>query len=367
MSEKNTSYLYPVITTVTPKRYQHGFWVVYYLSWGVSSFFQGSIPAHSNFAYLYRDLFDRLPFALFGAAFALAILRRHRFSIRAAFQRLFETYSKFHLAMALLFITASGQVVLPLWNLLTDRSSASWMFAPNNPHYTAPIVVTLVSLVGAGILAPLSEEITFRGFLLDFERNKHRRLLVAIGMSSFWFMMMHPSYEWADVFVFACIQSVFYLNTNNIAFTMLTHAWWNFYVFAPSVWYFLFPSQVISYKMTSLNQIIAHGWGHVLAWLPWLIISGVYLFWHKQMWRIHTPATNVRAITRQERRKEKKNEKKNEKKWREYEKALAWGNAQRAQLPSSNRYGSPAGDHRAISGFQPRPQRALPRTPGMEI
>lgn len=76
------------------------------------------------------------------------------------------------------------------------------------------------------IIAPLSEELIFRGPLLFLLRGRRRYLFLII--STFWFVLIHDDLIFGTLFSFGL--SFLTLRFKNLSVPIVAHAIWNFYV-----------------------------------------------------------------------------------------------------------------------------------------
>jgi uncharacterized protein len=129
------------------------------------------------------------------------------------------------IALAMIFRSFS---IITLYGLLAIAFPAfveEWLlresrivYGPGQAEY--PFIVTVLSLFLALVLAPISEEILFRGALLH--RIWHKwGLAPAIFGSSFLFALLHA--EFFGTFVFSVFLSLIYLHTRNLLYPMFFH------------------------------------------------------------------------------------------------------------------------------------------------
>ena len=89
------------------------------------------------------------------------------------------------------------------------------------------------SILVYAILAPISEEIFFRLYLLRFFFEKTYKQIVIVFFTSLLFTIIHfkPNiYENLHYFIFSILLCYFYLKYKNIYFTILLHITWNLIV-----------------------------------------------------------------------------------------------------------------------------------------
>ena len=77
------------------------------------------------------------------------------------------------------------------------------------------------------LIAPLIEELTFRGIILPNLAQKYNPL-IAIMITSVLFTLIHPSNRYLDVFIFSILVAWITLKTSHIIYAFMIHAGYNF-------------------------------------------------------------------------------------------------------------------------------------------
>jgi len=134
-------------------------------------------------------------------------------------------------------ILAAYVVFMPLSYIVPEFvkvwfiDTPSVVYSDGNNYPVIPNVLSVISLV---VLAPLTEELAFRGILLHRWAEKWG-LLKAILVSSFFFGLMHSDPVGAAAFGIA--MSYIYLKTQTLIVPMLCHALYNFVVWLLNIYY----------------------------------------------------------------------------------------------------------------------------------
>jgi len=100
-------------------------------------------------------------------------------------------------------------------------------------HWPALLALAIVGM------APLSEELLFRGFLYRGLSESWPGPLGAIGFSSFLFAILHMQYDplvIVQVGVVGALLGLVRWRTNSLPLTIALHAWNNLFAFAQVVW-----------------------------------------------------------------------------------------------------------------------------------
>lgn len=82
---------------------------------------------------------------------------------------------------------------------------------------------TVFFLVFTTFFAPLFEEIEFRGLLFPSLYNCKKRLIAAIAISSFMFMMIHTGSVNFGAIILAVVSCVIYYKTKNLMYSVIMH------------------------------------------------------------------------------------------------------------------------------------------------
>lgn len=89
-----------------------------------------------------------------------------------------------------------------------------------NPIHS--ILYTLLSLITATILAPVSEELLFRGIILS-NSYKKRNLFYSIFLSTLIFSFLHPFYNYVAIIFLGISTCLLFLKYNDIRVAILVH------------------------------------------------------------------------------------------------------------------------------------------------
>lgn len=147
--------------------------------------------------------------------------------------QIFQRISRVDLAAIVGFNLALGILsilVILLGIQLVSPGSLSEILAPAPSSLTALLVAAVTSTT----LAPVSEEIVFRGWLFNALR---RRLQTwpAILLSSLAFAAIHPSLSSITTFVFGLFVAIAYFKTQNLWVSILIHALNNLLISVQSI------------------------------------------------------------------------------------------------------------------------------------
>ena len=85
------------------------------------------------------------------------------------------------------------------------------------------------AVIAAVIVAPLFEELLFRGFIQGAVRRATRSPVLAIAISSVLFSAIHPPWTIPPIFVFAILLGCVYERTHNLWATTIMHALFNLF------------------------------------------------------------------------------------------------------------------------------------------
>ena len=148
------------------------------------------------------------------------------------------------------------------------------------------------SLIGLGlgtimatIIAPVSEEIVFRGWLFN-ALNRRIPVWPAIFLSSVLFALIHPSVSSITTFLFGVCMAVAYYKTQNLWVVILMHALNNGLISLQSIVENLLIHQGLVNQSSDLNQTA------LLLGIPSLvlaILSGYYLIKQRQFFNLKIP------------------------------------------------------------------------------
>lgn len=116
------------------------------------------------------------------------------------------------------------------WSLITGRAALgilpSSLTSPPLPlqlAYDCPNALMLVTSVAVWfVLIPVTEEFVHRGVVLSAFANRGQ--LVAIGLSSIFFTLMHPPHAYSFVFMFGIVFGIFFWNVRSLWPPIATHA-----------------------------------------------------------------------------------------------------------------------------------------------
>ena len=106
--------------------------------------------------------------------------------------------------------------------------------------YTSSFATNLsvLGIINIIIMAPLCEEIFFRGFIFS-KLNSIHKPIIAILMSSIFFSIVHGTFlQQSTVWVHGIVYSYFYYKTGNLRMSILAHFLNNFICLIPLVLYY---------------------------------------------------------------------------------------------------------------------------------
>ena len=147
--------------------------------------------------------------------------------------QVFQRITPVDLAAIVLFNLAIGIVSILMILLALHRvapDSLSEALAPNQLSLAA----LMIGAVTSTILAPLSEEIVFRGWLLN-ALNRRMQPWPAIIASSLAFAAIHPPPSLITTFLFGVCAAVVYQKTNNLWVSILIHSLNNLLISAQAI------------------------------------------------------------------------------------------------------------------------------------
>lgn len=150
-------------------------------------------------------------------------------SLTQIFQRIrrhdIAAIALFNLAIGILSIIA---ILLGIHRLSPD--SLSEALTPSQ----SSLFALLVGAVTSTTIAPISEEIVFRGWLFNALRRR-LRLWPAIILSSLAFAAIHPSISSVTTLIFGMLAAIAYYKTQNLWVSILIHALNNLLISAQSI------------------------------------------------------------------------------------------------------------------------------------
>ncbi len=182
-------------------------------AWEVSEYMQSKAMGNTNGLFLINALFLFLPLLIWFA------IRKKNFFVETRMRK----FSPKLLPILLLITLGIGLFANSTLNLLPT----SWMASYSQDSSFAGEGTLIGSLVAQAIIAPLTEEITFRGLMLS-RFNKGLPAWIGIVISSGLFGVMHGNPLW---FVYAALLGAVLClianRTNSILSTIMIHALFN--------------------------------------------------------------------------------------------------------------------------------------------
>lgn len=142
-----------------------------------------------------------------------------------------------------------------------------------------------IGAVTSTTLAPISEEIVFRGWLFNALRRR-LQLWLAILLSSLAFAAIHPSLSFFTTFLFGSCAAILYYKTNNLWVSILVHALNNLLIASQSI---AETSLVKSGLVSSSHSLTQLGF---LLGVPSLLLTlllGHYLVVRKRFFDLRVP------------------------------------------------------------------------------
>ncbi len=174
--------------------------------------------------------------------FYLLILRPQKLSAGAAFTRSAISLSPTQLALFAL----GGFCASTLLNML---GRFLYHLAPNSGRTTNPAQLDMVDAVVSGnvpmicwtllfacIIAPITEEVMFRGLLQGWLRKKFGAAPAIIGNSLLFAFWHFDPNGFVQYFALGLSQSCVYNKTRNLWIAIIIHAMWNFWVMLTVFW-----------------------------------------------------------------------------------------------------------------------------------
>lgn len=142
-----------------------------------------------------------------------------------------------------------------------------------------------IAAVTSTTLAPISEEIVFRGWLFNGLKRRFQ-VWPAILLSSLAFAAIHPSISLITTFVFGVLVAIAYEKTQNIWVSILIHALNNLLISAQAITEHMLISAGLANQSTVLSQLtLVLGLPSVLL----MILLGRYLIRQKQFFNLLVP------------------------------------------------------------------------------
>lgn len=211
-------------------------------------------------------------------------LRGRGIDPRQGLQRLFARIRRVDLAAIVLFNLATGMVSILVMLL------GMHLLAPGSlPDVLAPQQTSMLALwiaaVSSSTLAPISEELVFRGWLLN-ALSRRIQAWPAILLSSLAFAAIHPSLSLVTTFVFGVVAAIVYNKTQNIWVSILIHALNNLLISAQAIGEHLLIRTGLVDDTTNLRHL-AFTLG--LPSLLLIILLGDYLIRQKRLFNLLVP------------------------------------------------------------------------------
>lgn len=111
-------------------------------------------------------------------------------------------------------------VAIDLWKMPMDLFPVNPISSLLSPLHI--LLYTVLSLVSAVLLAPICEELLFRGLILS-NSYKKRNLFYSIFLSALLFTILHPFYNYVAVLFIAISTCILFLKHNDIRVAILVH------------------------------------------------------------------------------------------------------------------------------------------------
>lgn len=199
--------------------------------------------------------------------------------------QILQCVTGFDLAAIVLFNLAAGIVSILAILLAMHRLSPGSLAQALGSEQPTPLVL-IVGAVTATTLAPLSEEIVFRGWLLNGLKRRIP-LWPAIIASSLAFAAIHPSLSMATTFLFGVCAAIAYIKTRNLWVSIVLHGLNNLLIACVSI----AESLLIRVGLVSDNSASLEHLALILG-LPSLVLSlwlAVHLIQKKQFFNLRVP------------------------------------------------------------------------------
>ncbi|MFW6730824.1 MAG: CPBP family intramembrane glutamic endopeptidase [Synechococcus sp.] len=221
------------------------------------------------------ELLRGLPALLIIIAVGVELLGR-RIDPREELRLVFQRISRADVAALVLFNLAIGMVSILVVLLSLHQVS------PAQPSSMAALGIAAVT---STTLAPISEEIVFRGWLFNGLKRRFQ-VWPAILLSSLAFAAIHPSISLITTFVFGVLVAIAYEKTQNIWVSILIHALNNLLISAQAIAEHMLISAGLAKDSTDLSQLaLVLGLPSVLL----MILLGRYLIRQKQFFNLLVP------------------------------------------------------------------------------
>ena len=180
----------------------------------------------------------------------------------------------------LMFSLGSGQVIYYVVSLsdpklVTSLISTRLFLTAQETSY--PIIYNSIQFISIVILAPLLEEILFRGIILQRWSVKWS-ILSGIFFSSLVFGCLH--FNCLGLFNFGLVMALLYLRTQSLLLPIMVHALNNLMAVSLEVWATVFKHGEAFYTLEQLQSSWWQGLIAIALALPWLV-----LFWRNN-WQI---------------------------------------------------------------------------------
>jgi membrane protease YdiL (CAAX protease family) len=221
------------------------------------------------------ELLRGLPALLIIAVVGVELLGR-RIDPREELVLVFQRISRADIAALVVFNLALGMASI-LVVLLSFQ-----LVSPAQPSSMAALGIAAVT---STTLAPISEEIVFRGWLFNGLKRRFQ-VWPAILLSSLAFAAIHPSISLITTFVFGVLVAIAYEKTQNIWVSILIHALNNLLISAQAITEHMLISAGLANQSTVLSQLtLVLGLPSVLL----MILLGRYLIRQKQFFNLLVP------------------------------------------------------------------------------
>lgn len=221
------------------------------------------------------ELLRGLPALLIIAVVGVELLGR-RIDPREELVLVFQRISRADVAALVVFNLTLGMISI-LVVLLSFQ-----LVPPAQPSSMAALGIAAVT---STTLAPISEEIVFRGWLFN---GLKRRVQVwpAILLSSLAFAAIHPSISLITTFAFGVMVAIAYEKTQNIWVSIMIHALNNLLISAQAIAEHTLISAGLANQSTDLSRLtLVLGLPSVLL----MILLGRYLIRRKQFFNLLVP------------------------------------------------------------------------------
>ncbi len=180
----------------------------------------------------------------------------------------------------LMFSLGSGQIIYYVVSLsdpqlVTSLIGERLFLTAQQTNY--PVIYNTVQFISIVILAPLLEEILFRGIILQRWSVKWS-ILSGIFFSSLVFGCLH--FNFLGLFNFGLVMALLYLRTQNLFLPIMVHGLNNLIAVGLEVWATVLKNGEAFYTVEQLQSSWWQGLVAMILALPWLI-----LFWRNN-WQL---------------------------------------------------------------------------------